>query len=180
MSDKTIKIRGKLHWCKLTGEARPYTGNPKYDKGPSWSVDITPDAESLKIIKEAGISDKLREPKGEKETRKESYLTLRTLLLKADGTKNASPSIIDGSGQPWNGANIGNESVADILVKVKDYGTTIGAYLQKVRVLSHVEYEGTDFDPLTADDQFFAAKGLGKAAKESSAFDADLDDDVPF
>lgn len=177
MSDKNIVIRGKLHWTKLTGEARPYTGNPKYDKGPSWSVDITPDADSRKIIKDAGIADKLRDPKGEKETRKESYLTLRVLQLKADGTKNSPPSIIDAQGKTWDGSNIGNESTADILVKVKDYGTTIGAYLQKVRVLDHVSYEGTDFEPLSADDAFFAK---ASSAKESTAFDPDLDDDVPF
>lgn len=179
MSDKNIVIRGKLHWTKLTGEARPYTGNPKYDKGPSWSVDVTPDAASRKIIKEAGIADKLRDPKGEKETRKESYLTLRVLQLKADGTKNNPPAIIDAAGKAWDGSNIGNESVADILVKVKDYGTTIGAYLQKVRVLDHVQYEGSDFEPLSADDAFFG-KAADKPAKESTAFDPDLDDDVPF
>ena len=178
MSDKTIKVRGVLHWAKIVGSARPYTGNPKYDKGPAWSVDITPDAESRKLIKDAGIADKLREPKGEKETRKDTFLTLKVLETKADGKKNDPPSIIDGQGNVWNGSDIGNGSVADILVKVKDYGTTIGAYLQKVRILSHVPYEGGSFEPLSADDEFFATAGDGVAAPKTNI--DDLDDEAPF
>ena len=178
MSDKIIIIRGELFWAKIVGDAVPYTGNPKYDKGPYWSVDITPNKESLKKIKEAGIADKLREPKGEKETRKEPFLTLKVLETKPDGKKNNPPTIINGSGAAWDGSKIGNGSVADVLVKVKDYGTTVGAYLQKVRILSHIPYEGgVGFEPLSEDDEFF---GGGKADVKTAPNPDELDDDVPF
>ena len=48
MANKAIEftIRGQIDWCKLLGKARPYTGDPRFDKGPSWSVEINPDEKS--------------------------------------------------------------------------------------------------------------------------------------
>jgi len=181
--DKIIVLRGTLHWAKITGPARPYTGNPKFDKGPYWSLDLTPDAKSRKIIKDAGIEDKLRTPKGEKEKRTETFLTLKVLENKSDGSKNKPPKISDVRGQPWDGSDIGNESVADVKVKVKDYGTTTGAYLQEVRILKHIPYEGgSGFEPLSPDDEFFAG-GEDSPAPDSSGEAPnpdELDDDIPF
>lgn len=179
--DKFIVVRGVLFWAKIVGDARPYTGNPKFNKGPSWSVDITPDARSREIIKAAGIADKLREPRGEKETRKETFLTLRQLELRPDGKKNKPPKISDVRDQPWNGDDIGNGSVADIKIKIKDYGETTGAYMQEVRVLKHVPYEGggSGFEPLSPDDEFFGSEE-DTPVGDSKAFQPDYEDDVPF
>ena len=177
MLDKTIVIRGTLDWAKIVGDARPYTGNPKYNKGPYWSVDVTPDKASRKKIKEAGIDEKLREPKGEKETRKDTFLTLKVNESQPDGKKNRPVDIIDAQGNKWDGSDIGNGSVADIMIKVKFYEDTVGAYIQKVRILEHVAYEGSSFEPLADDDKFFKA---ANPPKVSFAFEADYDDDVPF
>lgn len=185
--DQVIVVRGVLHWAKITGNARPYTGNPKYDKGPNWSVDITPDAASRKIIKAAGIESKLRDPK-EGDFRKESFLTLRHLELRADGTKNDPPVVKDGAGNVVT-ALIGNGSVADIKIKVKDYGSGSdkGTYFQAARILVHIPYESNDFEPLSEDDEFFGAvSDVGVAAPDTNAPEKsnpldDFDDsDVPF
>lgn len=183
--DKIIVVRGELNWAKIVGPARPHTGQPKYDKGPKWSVDITPNADSRKIIKAVGIEDKLRTGKGEKETRKETFLTLSQLENKPDGTKNKPPKISDARGQPWNGDELGNGTIADIKIKVKDYGTTTGVYMQEVRILRHVPYEGgSGFEPLSPDDEFFGADGEDVIdsvdTKGHSGNIDDLDDDVPF
>lgn len=188
MSDKVIVIRGRLDWAKLTGDARPYTGNPKYDKGPFWSTDITPDAKSRKLMEEAGIADKLREPKGEKDTRTETFLTLRQLLKKKDGTNNKPPLIVNIQNQPWGDALLGNGTIADIKVKVVDYGagSDKGAYIQSIRILQHVPYDGgSAFDELSEDDEFFAAATEGKdtvkpGSKGAAVNPDELDDDVPF
>lgn len=192
MSDTVIVIRGTLDWAKITGKARPYTGNPKYDKGPYWSLDITPDAKSRALIKANGISEKLRDPKGEKDTRKESFISLKHLLKnQKTGEENAPPKVVDIQGNPWSGGLIGNGSVADVKVKIKDYGSGSekGVYLQAVRILSHVPYESNDFDPVDEDDEFFAEgrKVADKAvAPKDDEFETsdtksdDLDDDVPF
>lgn len=181
--DKTIVIRGRLDWAKILGAARPYTGNPKYDKGPYWSVDITPDADSLKVIEDAGITKKLREPKGN-DTRKDKFLSLKVLERKANGEKNDPPKVVDIRNQPWGDALLGNGTIADVKIKVKDYGAGVekGAYLQAVRILKHVPYEGGGFDELSEDDEFFAADETPKSGPGTAAppADDDLDDDVPF
>lgn len=182
--DATIVIRGSVDWAKVIGKARPYTGNPKYDKGPYWSIDITPDASSRKLLKQHGIDDKLRDPKGEKDTRKDSFLTLRVLEERADGTKNDPPKVVDARNNKWDDRLIGNGSVCDIKVKVKDYGagTPKGAYLQAIRVLDLVTYESNDFDELSEDDAYFAAGTSDNEvdSKGASPEADDLDDDIPF
>ena len=189
MSDTVIVIRGELSWAKITGQARPYTGNPKYDKGPSWSLDITPDAKSRALIKASGIDEKLRVPKGERDTRKESFISLKHLLKnQKTGEDNAPPVVKDITGDTWSKGLIGNGTIADVRVKIKDYGSASekGVYLQAVRILKHVPYESNDFDELSEDDEFFG-EGRGAVDKDSVAGagfkagpDSDLDDDVPF
>lgn len=187
--EQMIVVRGELYWAKIVGDAKPHTGLPKYDKGPKWSVDVTPNEASRKIIKAAGIADKLKTPKGDKETRKESFLTLSVLENRADGKKNKPPKISSIDGRPWDDSEIGNGTIADLKIKVVDYGDTQGAYLQEVRVLKHEPYERDDegFEPLSEDDEFFGASmetsddEVKKADTKGEAPEADeLDDDIPF
>lgn len=197
MANKAVEftIRGTLDWCKLLGPARPYQGDPRFDKGPSWSVEINPDAASRALLKKHGLEDKLRKDKKTKKDgsptknppRPYDFLRLTILERKPDGSKNSAPAIIDGSGRSWdNETEMGNGTVADILVRYVDYGTTKGLYYKKMRVLKLVPYEGgSDFEPLSEDDEFFAA-ATGSADSDaasdtaSTAEDDDLEDDVPF
>lgn len=178
--DKTIVVRGELHWAKVVGKARPYTGNPKYDKGPYWSVDITPDAKSLEILELNGVRSKLKTPKSG-DSRTQPYLALRVLENRKDGEKNPPPKIVDAAGEPWDNRLLGNGTIADIKIKVKDYGSgsELGTYLRVIRVLDLVEYESNDFDAIDEDDEYFnKAKAAPKTAQPAD--DEDLDDDVPF
>jgi hypothetical protein len=196
LANKAVEftIRGKLDWCKLLGPARPYSGDPRFDKGPSWSVEINPDEKSRALLKKHNLESKLKRDKKEKKdgtaranVRPYDYLRLTILENRADGEKNKRPEIIDASGRKWDQeTEMGNGTVADILVRYVDYGTTQGLYFKKMRVLKLVEYEGgSDFEPLSEDDEFFAASGGfdGVASNDdvaSPAFDSDMDDDVPF
>lgn len=199
MPDTVIVLRGKLHWAKVLGDPRPHTGNPKYDKGPYWSTDLTPDAASLETIKKYGLTEKLKDPedirrkakkngKESKEDRTEDFMSFRHLARNKEGKPNKPITIKDIHGQAWpSDVLLGNETVADIKVKVVDYGSASekGAYIQAIRVLEHVPYEGAnDFEPLSEDDEFFASavKREEPVAQDSPApaFDVDNDDDVPF
>lgn len=192
MPNKAIEftIRGKVDWCKLLGNARPYTGDPRYDKGPAWSVEINPDAKSRAKIAELGLGEKLKKDKLKKldgtptkNPRPYDFIRLTVLENKADGSKNAPPEIKDGSGRLWGTEEIGNGSDADILVKYIDYGTTKGLYFRKMRVLKHVEFEGggSDFEPLSEDDEFFGADSpVVDTPAPAPQNPDDLDDDVPF
>jgi hypothetical protein len=159
-------IRGTIDWCKLLGEARPYTGDPKFNKGPTWSVEINPNEESRKKLAEYGLDEKLKMDKAKKKDgtptknpRSYDYLRLTILENLPSGKKMKQPEVKDASGALWNQeTEIGNGSVADILVRYVDYGTTKGLYFKKMRVLKLVPYEGgTDFEPLSEDDEFFAS-----------------------
>ena len=187
--DAVIVIRGKLHWAKVMGKARPHTGLPKYDKGPYWSVDVTPNAEGRALLKKYGCEEKLKEPKkGPKEDRTESFIALRVLENRTDGEKNKPPRIKDARGNPWpEDKLLGNETVADVKVKIVDYGKASekGVYLQAIRILDHVPYDDEDFEPLDEDDEFFAAAEPGDEEEVTAELidedeDDDLDDDVPF
>jgi hypothetical protein len=203
MADKTIVIRGKLHWAKVLGPARPHTGLPKYDKGPYWSVDVTPDAASRELLKKMGVDgDKLKKAKSDKDTRKETFLSLKVLENKKDGGKNKSPVVKDIYGNIWNPEiELGNETVADVKISFVDYGDTQGLYLKAIRVLKHVPFERDDgFEELSEDDEYFAARdeegsegndATGAAesspastsdtpSDQSNAGDASDEDDVPF
>ena len=187
MSDKTktIVIRGTVDWCKLLGNARPHTGNAKYDKGPYWSIDVTPNDESRELLDTFGLTEKLREPNVDnpKEHRRETYLSLKVLENKSDGTKNKAPEVVDVRGKPWDqSVEIGNGTVADVKVRVVDYGKGVqkGCYLHAMRVLDLSEYEREQFAPLSEDDEYFAEPEANAEPVTKDPFDTDLDDDVPF
>jgi hypothetical protein len=189
MLNKAVEftIRGTIDWCKLLGPARPHTGAKQYDKGPTWSVEINPDAKSRALLAKYGLNEKLKKDKLKKadgtptkNPRSYDFVRLTCLEEKADGTKNKPPVIIDASGAPWNSeTELGNGTVADILVRYVDYGTTKGLYYKKMRVLKHVPYEGgSDFEPLSEDDEFF---GAAETADDQAELSSDTDnlDDIP-
>lgn len=190
---KTIVLRGKLDWAKVLGNARKHTGNPKYDKGPYWSVDLTPDAKTHTLMKQFGITKKLKEPSGEKDERTETFLSLKVLENKADGGKNQPPKIVDAANKPWpENKLLGNGTIGDVKVRVVDYGSgsEMGVYLQAIRVLEHVAYEIDEFEPLDEDDQYFAegsdeedaveTVSVGHSQDSEAGTPEDLDDDVPY
>jgi hypothetical protein len=185
MLNKAVEftIRGTIDWCKLLGAARPYTGDPKFDKGPSWSVEINPDSKSREKLKEHDLEGKFKMDKAKKKDgtptknpRSYDFIRLTCLENKKDGGKNKNPEVKDASGVLWNQeVEIGNGSIADILVRYVDYGTTQGLYFKKMRVLKHVPYEGgSDFEPLSEDDEFF-----GAAEEGSNEVSDDNLDDIP-
>jgi hypothetical protein len=191
LANKAIEftIRGEVDWCKLLGAARPYTGDPKFDKGPSWSIEMNPDAKSRAVLESHGLEGKFKKDKKTKRDgtptknpRSYDFIRLTVLENNSNGEKNQPPVIIDASGAPWNPkTEIGNKSVCDILVKYIDYGTTQGLYFRKMRVLKHVPYEGggSDFEPLSEDDEFFAGGQEGQPIESDVVEDEEMDD-VPF
>jgi hypothetical protein len=185
-------IRGTVDWCKLLGHARAYTGDPRFDKGPSWSVEINPDKKSRDLLKKYGLQEKLKKDKLEKRDgtptknpRPYDFVRLTVLEERADGEKNKPPQIFDTYGTPWNKeVELGNGTVADIIVRYVDYGTTKGLYFKKMRVLKLVPFEGggADFEPLSEDDEFFAASEDDVAklpAGMEPELEDDLNDDIP-
>jgi len=190
----TYVIRGTLDWAKVLGKPRLNT----YTEENEWSVDVTPNEEGRAIIKKAGITDKLRDPK-DNDSRKETFLSFRQKELRKDKSGNMVANqpikVVDAGGNKWDETKmIGNGTIADVKFTVKDNGKgrPKGVYIQAIRVLQHVPYEVQEFAPLSSDDEYFAGSE-GSPAEESrdrgslevdtkgeAGNPDDLYDDIPF
>lgn len=172
MADKpvTAVVRGVLTWAKVLGEPRMNT----FTNEREWSVDITPDEDSMKKLKELKITERLRDPK-EEDDRTEQYLSFRQKEFRTDpvsGEKKANRPIevVDIQGRAWDGKTLlGNGTVADVKFTVRDYGKgkPKGVYIQAVRVLELVPYVANTFAPLSEEEQ--AKFGATAAAEEDAA-----------
>lgn len=188
MSSETHYIRGTLHWAKVLGAPRKneYTGERE------WSLDLTPDAEGRKLLRQLAISDRLREPKSG-DTRDESFISFRQKEFRADGAPSDPIRVVDANNQPWEERKlIGNGTTAEVKFVVKDYGKgkKKGVYIRAVRIANLVPYVTQDFAPVSSDDEFFAGAATAPtpepekvdliAALDDAPFDTDdLNDDIP-
>lgn len=172
-----IELRGKVYWCKLLGDPVPNYGRDGFE----WVVDFTPDEPSKKLLKSQKKDLK------EKDDERGEFATFRIKSVKADGSPNRPCRVYTADGKAWDQEiKIGNGTDVDIKVKVTDYGPgrRRGHYLQAMRVLDLVAYEGGDFKPLSEDDKYFASKSDNN---DSAAWDTPtddnkqdyLDDDIP-
>jgi hypothetical protein len=137
--------------------------------GREWKMDLEiTDKNTLKELKTLGISDRVKN--------KETYLngaphlTFKQAEFRKDGvTPNKPIQVEDAAGQPWpQNKLIGNGSVVDVKFVVMDYGVgkKKGVYIRSVRVLEHVPYEVSEFEPISEDDEFYAAAQKAKEQAE--------------
>lgn len=173
MSNKrtTLYLRGKLYWAKIFGNPRPnYDGDAR-----EWTFEFEPDEDSVELLEEHDLDDRLKDKRDKKgyENRKK-FIILKRSEFKVDGDKNDHIRVVDADNQAWNGALIGNETVADVKVTVVDYGPRKkkGIYPVAIRVLDHVAFERDEFEPLPEDDV-----RRKKAAARRSTIAEDFGDD---
>jgi hypothetical protein len=185
LANKTYIIHGVAHWAKILGPPRDndFTGERE------WSIDVTPDAEGRELLKELGLSDRLREPK-DSDKRTESFLSFRHREFKADGEKADPIRVVKADATQWNKDNdglIGNDSEVNAKFVVRDYGKgkKQGMYLRAIQVVKLVPYVTQDFAPVQSDDEYFADEPVGPATVTplpeglEPVVDDDLNDDVP-
>lgn len=189
---KTIVFaRGKIYWAKVFGDPVLNYGKD----GKEWKFDFEPSEKSLAKIKEAGITDRLKEDK--KGLIKGPFLHFKQPELKKDGSPNIPFRVVDAQGKEWDPETLlGNGTDVDVKFDVVDYGAGkfAGVYARGIRVLRHVPYEGgAGFEPLSEDDEFFAKedddpfeepveeeKPKPKAKPKTAAAEDLEDDDLPF
>jgi hypothetical protein len=177
---KTIFIRGKAQYAKITEPT------PNYNKdGYEWTVDLQLDdagvaqAKSELVPKKIKTSDKFgKYVRFKQGTQYKDNIT-------GEMKNRQPPAIVDAKGQPWDmSKKIGNGSVIDVKASVVDYGVgkELGVYLQKIRVLDLVPYDGPageDFPALEGDDLDFAEAVVGEDTPFEEMEMPD-DDDVPM
>lgn len=184
---KTYFIRGVASWAKVFGAPRENNFGKK-----QWSIELEPDAASRKILKEAGLSKKLRDPIEGDTVHKNSYISFYHDAKMADGTAADPIRVVNSDGQTWTKEDglIGNGSIVDIKFVVKDYGPgkQKGVYIRAIRVMKLVAFVPQEFAPIGEDDEFFAGEtgdtGFATLPDEIEPtprnFKEDLDDDVPY
>lgn len=144
---------------------------------------MTPDAEGRKLIKELGLSDRLREPKKGDE-RTETFLSFRHKEYKADGDKADPIRVVDADAKPWNkdeNGLIGNGSEVNLKFAYRDYGRgkKPGMYIRAVQVINLVPYVVQDFAPVESDEEYFATGSGDSVARLPDGMEPELDDDIP-
>lgn len=179
MSKDIFYIRGVAHWAKVIGEPR----KNNFDDFREWTIDVSPDEESVGTFKNLGVADRLRTPKSG--DNRAPFYTFKQKEFRPDGTKNLPIKVLDSNDQPWpEGRLIGNGTAVDVKFKFQPASGTkkAGLYIRSIRVLDLVKYEASEFPPLSEDDKYFAAPASSEAPEFKKDFgltDDDLDDDIP-
>ena len=171
---KTVYLRGYLYWVKILDSPRPnYDGDAR-----EWTFEFEPDEESVALLEENGVGDRLRDRSDKKnyEDRK-PFLILRRGEFKTDGEANEKIRVVDAANQEWSSrTKIGNRTLADVKVQIVDWGARKkkGIYPLAIRVLELVPYIPNEFEPLPEDDpHYIAAKSKDDQFRKDFGLDED-------
>jgi hypothetical protein len=153
-----IYLTGEIYWAKILGEP---VANYNRD-GNEWTFDFEPDAESLKVLLDNGLEEKIK-GRGYNHGRTGQYSERSPFVrfvqkeLRSNGKKNDPIAVVDALNRPWDPeTKIGNESVVEVKANVADYGKgkPKGLYPQAVRVLEHKPFVRQEFAPLPEDSVY--------------------------
>lgn len=187
---QNVVIRGKLSFCKLLDHQLSLNYNKD---GKEWKTDIQIDKETVKELKQYGISDRIKMKPEYLDG--QPFLSFKQTEYKKDGVSRNEPvKIVDAAGNDWpqdKDNELGNGTVADVRFVVMDFGSgkKKGVYIRGVRVLDHVKFKREEFAPLSKDDQYFraAVEAEEKNSNDLQEFQKDfgltedpLDDDIPL
>jgi hypothetical protein len=173
-------MSGKLYWAKVLG--KPVYN--KFNDENEWSFEFEPDKDGVKVLKQHGLTDRLKDKEGPDR----KVLQLRKKEFTKDGKPNEPIRIYDGNDEAWDVTKlIGNGSSADVKVDIRDYGVgkKKGIYPAAIRVRDHIAYQSSEFGGMDGDkpttgkpsaskDTFKEDFGLNEARAD------ELDDDLPF
>lgn len=182
----TLVFRGKLMYPKILGE--PVLN---YNKdGQEWKFDFIPlDPEgAAKELKAVGVGERLRvlnDSEGNPRYDGRAYMSFKQNALKKSGEPNLPIRVTDVLNNKWDEEKLlGNETIADVKFVVIDNGKGKfhGVYPRSVRILEHVEYNKSDFEPIDENDEYYkAAMAEAQKQKDMKALAGNtlVDDDFP-
>lgn len=184
-SREIVYLRGKLFWFKALGDPVDNYGKD----GKEWPFDLSLDASGVKQAKALKVLNIKN-----KDDERGDFVSFKQKLREGPDAlpvERQRIRVLDAAGKPWDqDRKVGNGSTADVKFEIRDYGKGKypGIYPRAVRILDHVEYNSSEFAPLSEDDEFFskAQPTEGKFTnerefREDFGLDTDdLDDDVPM
>jgi hypothetical protein len=182
----TLFLTGKIHWAKILGQPRPNYGGDARE----WVFEFEPNEQGLQKIIQNGLADRIKGKgynigmKGQHAER-EPFLTLKKKELNPNGEPNPPIRVYNADNEEWDqNTLIGNATVADVKLDVRDYGPgkKKGVYPVAVRVKELVAYQSSEFGGM--DDGDGAPVKTKKSAKKDTFREdfglEELNDDVPL
>ena len=149
----------RVKYAKVIRPGKAYDDN----KPDEWSVNMYVTDEDAKRLEKAGCSARADKDGGE-------YFLAKRAVKSGNGKDVDPPRIVDAAKKPWNGDDIGNGSVCNVIVTLFPWNrkgrTGVFIYLNAMQVVNFVPYKKSDVD------SFDAVEG----AEASN----DKTDDLPF
>jgi hypothetical protein len=142
-------LTGVGHWMKVLGDPVPNYARDGYE----WTLDFTPDAESLDKVRELGLEKKLKN-KGDD---RGDFLALKQKEKTVKGKLNDPITVVDARNRLWDpDVKIGNKSKIEVKLDVVDYGKAMptGLYVRAIRVLDLVPFVRQEFAPLPEESEY--------------------------
>ena len=129
----------ELNWAKLTKPVSPF-GQPQYE---------------LQIATtDKAVADEWKTNHLTVKDKDGKYsVSLKRKALKADGSENGAPKVVDKDAKPVNASSLGNESRGNVIVYQMYYKTAgregIASSLTAIQVTDFKEYTGSvEFEPI--------------------------------
>lgn len=164
-----MKIQGKAMWACIQAP------NTKFE--PVWNIDLLIEDKQVAGAKKAGLTVK--------KTENGNLIRFRRNVIRADGTENDKPVVVDAKKQPITSL-VGNGSLVNVQFREYEwknkFGSGKGYDLQGVQVLSLVTYREQDGDAFDVEDEDTEelAREETPSTKAPANKDAEFDDeDLP-
>lgn len=177
MGTRKVKLTGLGYWAKVFEDHRDLTGyeDALKDSGGQCTIDVDLDASSI-----AKLNQSKSMLKGKDSPDNDGLTRVRFKRKWTEAYGGGAPKVVKADGSVWDfdeDGSIGNGSTVEIILNVYDTSrkSIVGTRLEKVKVISHVEYN-PDADE---DDAPPPAKAPVKAAPKPPQVSIE-DDEIPF
>lgn len=174
MGTRKVKLKGLGYWAKVFPQNRDLTGydNTLVDVGGQTTIDV--DLDDMEMAKLNKSGSMLR---GTPSKDNEGLTRVKFKRKWEENYGGGAPRVIKPDGTEWDydmDGVIGNGSTVEVILSVYDTSrkNIVGTRLERVNVVTHVEYERPDDD-----DDVPVQKAPPKVTKKVEELE---DDEIPF
>ena len=178
MATRLVKLRGIAYWPKVFESTRDLKGyqNSLAEVGGQTTIDIDLDDRHMELLKRSGTMSR-----GNPSPDNSGLTRVKFKRRWQEQYGGGEPKVVHADDTPWNldsDGLIGNGSEVEITISVYDTRNKniFGTRLDKVKVLTHVPYEGSSIEVMSVDDLDSSAPAPKAPAPKPQM----VDDEIPF
>ena len=176
MATRLVKLRGIAYYPKVFENNRDLKGyqDALVDVGGQTTIDIDLDDRHMELLKRSGTMSR-----GNTSPENPGLTRVKFKRKWQEQYGGGEPKVVHADDTPWNVTTdrfIGNGSEVEVTISVYDTKRKgiVGTRLDKVKVLTHVPYEGSSVEVMSVDD-------LDSPAPKAPAPKPQMvDDEIPF